>query len=245
MRCLFTIDLRLDTLSHLDWQVPHGSFMPIIRGPHLDYMRRTMQLSVAIRMEQSRNSVEKVKFSVSRTVYKCHSFPAIAEEICWQINKLYKNISWTSIEARQRWASLLQRAGNGAQATALRWQWFGGSASPNVLSINNYYICSNGLPCNDGASSQGKQRAMTVVHRQPCHVSASSNSASNEQWSQQLNIIGHNHHNSCPSVHANRYIGNVQRIMRTEQCLVTETPTQYSTCIYSMKATLVQWYKKN
>ena len=26
--------------------------------------------------------------------YASHSFPAITEEICWQTNKLYRNISW-------------------------------------------------------------------------------------------------------------------------------------------------------
>ena len=84
----------------------------------------------------------------------------------------------TSIEARLRRASLRRRAGNGARVTALRWRWFGDSAYANV----HVFMCSNARPCNDGAPSQGKQGNMTVVHSRPCHVSAPSNSASNEQW---------------------------------------------------------------
>ena len=80
----------------------------------------------------------------------------------------------TSIEARLRRASLLRRTGNGASVTVVQRQRF-------LSIIIHKFICSNGLPCNDGASSQGKQRTMTVVHRQPCHVSAASNSTSNAQ----------------------------------------------------------------
>ena len=90
----------------------------------------------------------------------------------------YGNIIYTTMEARLWRASLLRRAGNSAQVMALRWRWFGDSASTNVHA----FLCSNGRPCTDGASSQGKQGNMTVVHWQPCHVSAPSNSASNEQW---------------------------------------------------------------
>ena len=40
----------------------------ILRGRYTDYPRRSARLSAAVRSEQPRNSAEKIKFSVSRTV---------------------------------------------------------------------------------------------------------------------------------------------------------------------------------
>ena len=58
------------------------------------------------------------------------------------------------------------------QSTVLQQRWFGDSASSNALSMNLFAPMAN--PVNDGTSRQGKQEAMTVVHRRLCHVSATS-----------------------------------------------------------------------
>ena len=51
----------------------------------------------------------------------------------------------------------------------------------SVTAQLQMHFCSMNNPVNDGASSQGKQGVMTVDNQWPCHVSALSNSASNEQ----------------------------------------------------------------
>ena len=43
----------------------------ILRGRYADYLRRSARLSTAVRAKLPRNSAEKVKFSVSRTVIAC------------------------------------------------------------------------------------------------------------------------------------------------------------------------------
>ena len=81
---LFSVDSRLHTLfacfSTISAQIVRADYprllcgfsaaiTRILRGRYADYLRRSARLSTAVRAEQPRNSAEKVKFSVSRTVH--------------------------------------------------------------------------------------------------------------------------------------------------------------------------------
>ena len=57
---LFNVDSHRIHIPHIVQQFLHGSSARIIRGLCVDYLRRSTQLSTAIRVEQARNSAEKV-----------------------------------------------------------------------------------------------------------------------------------------------------------------------------------------
>ena len=63
--CLHTLFTQFDSFCHYR---RHRWSARIIYSHCADYLRQTTQLSTAVSAEQPQNSVEKVTFSVSRTV---------------------------------------------------------------------------------------------------------------------------------------------------------------------------------
>ena len=62
--------------SNVVQQFPRGSSARIIRGRHVEYLRRTAQLSTAVCAEQPQNFAEKVMSSMSRTLSQLFSLPS-------------------------------------------------------------------------------------------------------------------------------------------------------------------------
>ena len=124
------------------------------------------------------------------------SSSAVSKEVKYTWGYALSRICSTSIEAQ--FGGLLC---SGAWATALRWQWFGDSASYPLLSISLFAPMTYPvLMVLQAKASKGPwqwssdSHAMSVL---PASVLQMDNEANNL-------IEDSNHHNWCPSVHANR-----------------------------------------